>query len=65
MLLKKARPTFYTLYGDVFVLFCGLLTLAGFSVAFWQKYDFRKRFAASFEDDREKLRQDFLNSEKR
>ncbi len=64
-LLKKARPTFYTLYGDVFVLFCGLLTLAGFSVAFWQKYDFRKRFAASFEDDREKLRQDFLNSEKR
>ena len=59
----KQEMTFYTLFGDVFVLFCGLLMVAGFSVAGYKAY----RFANSLHDpltaERERIRAEFLASE--
>ena len=39
------KMTFYTRYGNVFVFFCIILTIAGFGFALYQKYQFRKAFA--------------------
>ncbi len=55
--------TFYTLFGDVFVLFCGLLMLTGFAVAGHKAYRFARGLLDPLAAERERIRAEFLASE--
>ena len=57
---RKHKPTFYTTYGDVFVLFCWILAAAGFLAALISRLGDRKRFGESVDDRRKRLRESFL-----
>ena len=64
-LRKHPEPTFYTKFGDLFVLLCWLIFGAGLLRAAFAKYQFRFRFGQTFREQEEKLRKDFLESVKK
>lgn len=64
-LRKHPELTFYTRFGDLFVLFCWLLFAAALLRALFAKFQFRSLFGASFREQEEKLRKEFLESQKK
>ena len=64
-LRKHPEPTFYTRFGDLFVLTCWLIFGAGVLRAAFAKYQFRSLFGRSFREQEEKLRKEFLESQKK
>ena len=56
----KQEMTFYTLFGDIFVLFCGLLMLTGFGVAGHKAYRFARGLHDPLAAERERIRAEFL-----
>lgn len=64
-LLKHPEITFYTRFGDLFVLICWLIFGAGLLRAAFAKYHFRDLFGRSFREQEEKLKKDFLASQKK
>ena len=64
-LQKHPGTTFYTRFGDLFVLLCWLIFGAGVLRAAFAKYRFRSLFGRSFREQEEKLRKDFLESVKK
>lgn len=59
----KQEMTFYTLFGDVFVLFCGILMLTGFGIAGYKAYRFANGLHDPLAAERERIRAEFLASE--
>ena len=59
------EPTFYTRFGDLFVLFCWLIFGSAVLRALFAKYQFRFRFGQPFREQEEKLREEFLKSQKK
>lgn len=55
--------TFYTVFGDVFVLFCAFLMLAGLGFSAYRAYLFARALHDPLTADREKIRAEFLASE--
>ena len=64
-LRKHPEITFYTRFGDLFVFVCWLIFGAGLLRAAFAKYHFRFRFGQSFREQEEKLRKEFLESQKK
>ena len=64
-LRKHPEPTFYTRFGDLFVLLCWLIFGSGILRALFAKYQFRFRFGQPFREQEEALRKEFLESQKK
>lgn len=58
----KQEMTFYTMFGDVFVLFCGLLLLICFGFAGYKAYRFARGILDPLTLERERIRAEFLAS---
>ncbi len=56
------EPTFYTVYGDVFVLLCGFVFLIGAGIAVFRHYLFYREINDPLEAERNRIRENFLNS---
>ncbi|MBO5960000.1 MAG: apolipoprotein N-acyltransferase, partial [Lentisphaeria bacterium] len=54
--------TFYTMYGDVFVLLCGFFLMTGFGIAGYRAYRFAHLLHDALAAERERIRAEFLAS---
>lgn len=59
---QEPQMTFYTMYGDVFVLFCVILAVCGFGFAAVRAWNFYRDRNDPLAEKRRQLREDFLKS---